>query len=243
MNGGSVITDDETREKRALIHPLLYPRFSILDPKTTLTVPPDYVAYSASDSISHTIESYLTRADGFMPVQDGYAEGIVKAIMSSTERILADPSDLEARASMMWAATLAWNFLGSAGVGPWATPAHMLEHPLSGLFDVPHGAGLAITGPAWMAWESKRRTSRIAAFSRNIMGVHDDNDNAVCAAGIQRFKKWLAKIGNPISLRDCNISRDSITELAAQSAILAKAFGTGEEYTTEVITEILEIGY
>jgi alcohol dehydrogenase YqhD (iron-dependent ADH family) len=243
MNGGSVITDDTTREKRAMVNPLLNPRFSILDPKTTLTVPPNYVAYSASDAISHTIESYLTRADGFMPVQDGYAEGVVKAIMRSTERILADPFDIEARAAMMWAATLAWNFLGSAGVGAWATPAHMLEHPLSGIFDVPHGAGLAVTGPAWMSWESRRRTSRIASFSRNIMGVQKDDESAACAEGIQQFKSWLAQIGNPVSLRECNIDHASIGCLADQSAILAQAWGTGAEYTADVIKEILEIGY
>ncbi len=243
MNGGTVITDDETREKRAVVNPLLNPKFSILDPKTTVSVPPNYVAYSASDAISHTIESYLTRGDGFMPVQDGYAEGVVKAIMRSTERILEDPYDLEARASMMWAATLAWNFLGSAGVGPWTTPAHMLEHPMSGIFDVPHGAGLAVTGPAWMTWESRRRTARIASFARNIMDVTEEDDAAACKQGIEKFRAWLSKIGNPVSLRECNIQREFIPELARHSEILAGAWGTGAEYTAAVIAEILEIGY
>jgi len=243
MNGGTVITDDESREKHAVINPLLNPRFSILDPKTTVSVPPDYVAYSASDAISHTIESYLTRAKGFMPVQDGYAEGVVKAIMLSTEKILDDPFDLEARASMMWAATLAWNFLGSSGVGAWTTPAHALEHPMSGLYDVPHGAGLAVTGPAWMTWESLRRTDRIASFARNIMGVTAADDAVACKQGIEKFRAWLSQIGNPISLRECDIQRDQIPELARHSEILAKAWGTGEEYTAEVIAEILELGY
>jgi len=243
MNGGSVITDDESREKLAVINPLLNPKFSILDPKTTVTVPPDYVAYSASDAISHTIESYLTRPDGFMPVQDGYAEGVVKAIMASTEKILEDPFDLEARASMMWAATLAWNFLGSAGVGPWKTPAHTLEHPMSGLFDVPHGAGLAVTGPAWMSWESRRRTSRIASFARNIMDINEEDEVTACKEGIEKFRAWLSQIGNPISLRECNIQKESIPELARHAEILARTWGTGEEYTAEVLAEIYELGY
>ncbi|MDA3924402.1 MAG: iron-containing alcohol dehydrogenase [Kiritimatiellae bacterium] len=243
MNGGTVITDDESREKRAVISPVLNPKISILDPKTTISVPPNYVAYSASDAISHTIESYLTRADGFMPVQDGYAEGVVKAIMRSTERILEDPFDLEARASMMWAATLAWNFLGSSGVGAWTTPSHTLEHPMSGLFDVAHGAGLAVTGPAWMTWESRRRSSRIASFARNIMDVTESDDAKACKEGIEQFRAWLSKIGNPVSLRECNIQRDQIPELARHSEILAKAWGTGDEYTADVIAEILELGY
>lgn len=241
MNGGTVITHDETREKRAVIHPLLNPKVSVLDPETTVSVPPDYVAYSASDAISHTIESYLTRSSAFLPVQDGYAEGVVRAIMASTERILADRSDLEARGAMMWAATLAWNFLGSSGVGPWTTPAHMLEHPLSGLHNIAHGAGLAVTGPAWMTWESRRRTDRIASFARRIMGVQDSSDGAAAAQGIARFRAWLQKIGNPVTLGACGLGEAQIPELARHSEILAKAWGSGPEYTADTCAEILRL--
>lgn len=241
MNGGTVITDDETREKRAVISPLLNPKVSVLDPETTLSIPPNYVAYSASDAISHTIESYLTRAPGFFPVQDGYAEGVVRAIMRSTERILADPSDIEARGAMMWAATLAWNFLGSSGVGPWATPAHMLEHPLSGLFNVPHGAGLAVTGPAWMLWQSRRRTDRIASFARRMVDVQQSDDALAAAEGITRFRAWLKQIGNPVALSECGLGEEHIPELARHSEILANAWGTGPDYTAETCAEILRL--
>lgn len=241
MNGGTVITHDETREKRAVISPLLNPRVSILDPRVTLTVPPNYVAYSASDAISHTIESYLTRPRAFLPVQDGYAEGVVRAIMSSTERILLDPADIEARGAMMWAATLAWNFLGSAGVGAWCTPAHMLEHPLSGLFNVPHGAGLAVTGPAWMTWESRRRTDRLAAFARRILDVSEDDDAAAAQAGIARFRAWLQKIGNPVTLKACGIGEADLPRLAQHSAALAASWGTGPEYTAATCEAILRL--
>jgi alcohol dehydrogenase YqhD (iron-dependent ADH family) len=241
MNGGTVITHDETREKRAVIHPLLYPKVSVLDPEVTVSVPPDYVAYSASDSISHTIESYLTRPPAFLPVQDGYAEGIVRAIMSATERILANPLDLEARGAMMWAATLAWNFLGSSGVGPWSTPSHMLEHPLSGLHNVPHGAGLAVTGPAWMTWESRRRTDRLAAFARQMMDVRNASDAAAAEQGIVRFRAWLKRIGNPVTLGDCGIDANQIPELARHAETLAKAWGCGSEYTAATCGDILRL--
>lgn len=241
MNGGTVITDDVTREKRAVIHPSLHPKVSILDPEATLSVPPNYVAYSASDAISHTIESYLTRPAAFLPVQDGYAEGVVRAIMASTERILSDPKDIEARGAMMWAATLAWNFLGSSGVGPWTTPAHMLEHPLSGLHNVPHGAGLAVTGPAWMAWQSRRRTDRLASFARRILAVPEADDSRAAAEGVARFRAWLEKIGNPVTLGACGIREDQIPELARHSEILAQAWGTGPEYTAAACEEILRL--
>ena len=242
MNGGTVVTHDETREKRAVVHPSLHPRVSVLDPETTVSVPPDYVAYSASDAISHTIESYLTRPPAFLPVQDGYAEGVVRAIMVSTERILTDPKDLEARGAMMWAATLAWNFLGSSGVGPWATPAHMLEHPLSGQHNIAHGAGLAITGPAWMTWESRRRTDRLAAFARRIMDVREEDDATAAAQGIARFRAWLKKIGNPVTLRECGLAETQIPELARHAELLAQAWGTGPEYNAATCAEILRIG-
>ena len=241
MNGGTVVTHDETREKRAVIHPSLNPRVSLLDPETTVSVPPDYVAYSASDAISHTIESYLTRPPAFLPVQDGYAEGVVRAIMASTVRILADPKDLEARGAMMWAATLAWNFLGSSGVGPWTTPAHMLEHPLSGLHNIAHGAGLAVTGPAWMTWESRRRTDRLAAFARRIMDVQESDDARAAAQGIALFRAWLNQIGNPVTLAECGLHEKHIPELARHSEILAQAWGSGPEYTAATCEEILRL--
>jgi len=238
MNGGTVITHDETREKLAVVNPLLYPKVSILDPAVTVSVPMDYTAYSASDAISHTIESYLTRADGFCPVQDGYAEGVVRAIMRSTERIRANPADLEARASMMWAATLAWNFLGSSGVGPWTTPAHTLEHPLSGRFNIAHGAGLAVTQPGWMAWELKRRPERVAAFARAIMGVVEADDAVAGVKGIELFRAWLAGIGCPVTLKACGIGEADIPILAADAVHLAKLWGTGSEYTEDVMSAI-----
>jgi hypothetical protein len=241
MNGGTVITHDETREKRAVIHPLLHPKVSLLDPETTLTVPPDYVAYSASDAISHSLESYLTRPAAFLPVQDGYAEGIIRAVMAATERILEAPGDLEARGAMMWAATLSWNFLGSCGIGPWSTPAHMLEHPLSSLHHVAHGAGLAVTGPAWMTWESRRRTDRLAAFARRIMEVRDSDDAAAAAEGIDRFRGWLGKIGNPVTLRDCGIGAEALPDLARHAETLGRAWGCGPEYTAATCEEILRL--
>ena len=241
MNGGTVVTHDVTREKRAVIHASLYPKVSVLDPEATVSVPPDYVAYSASDAISHTIESYLTRPPAFLPVQDGYAEGVVRAIMAATERILANPKDLEARGAMMWAATLAWNFLGSSGVGPWCTPAHMLEHPLSGLHNVAHGAGLAVTGPAWMTWESRRRTDRLAAFARRMMEVRESDDARAAEQGIASFRTWLKRIGNPVTLAACGIREDAIPELARHSETLAKAWGTGPEYTSATCAEILRL--
>ena len=242
-NGGSVVTDDETREKTSVISPVLNPRFSIMDPELTVTVPPNYVAYSAADAISHITESYFTRGKGFFPVQDGYAEGQVKAIMQIALKIQENPRDLDARAQMMWAASMAWNLLGPVGLGPWCAPVHMLEHPMSGLYNVPHGAGIAVTEIAWLTWESRRRTDRIAAFSRHVLGVVEEDDRVACEKGIALYRVWLVKIGAPVSLRDCKITREQIPELAKHSEFLARAWGFGDDYSLAAITEILELAY
>ena len=117
----------------------------------------------------------------------------------------------------------------------------MLEHPLSGLYNVPHGAGLAVTGPAWMTWESRRRTDRLAAFARQMMNVQDAHDARAAEQGIVRFRAWLKKIGNPVTLGDCNISVSQIPELTRHAETLAKAWGCGPEYTATTCGDILRL--
>ena len=144
MNSGMVITNDETREKFGFGHRLLHPLTSILDPELTFSVPPDYTAYGAVDAIAHVLEFYMTTRDPDTPVQDRLMEGLIKNSMDACERCLKDPRDYGGRANLMWTATLALNGLTAAGLGRVGFPMHMIEHSLSALYDVPHGAGLAV---------------------------------------------------------------------------------------------------
>ncbi len=231
MNGGMVITNEETKQKFGFMDPHVYPRVSILDPTLTFTIPADYTAYSAVDAISHLVEKYFTSTDAHTPVQDRLVEGLVRSIMESTDAALADPRDYEARATFMWCATLAWNGLTSAGIGDAGVPAHMLEHPLSALYDIAHGAGLSITQPAWMAWAAARGNRKVARFAREVFGAKD------AGGGIEALKGWFARIGSPTTLPKAGIPAADIPKIVPYACDLAAAWGLNA-YTGEVIEGI-----
>ena len=150
MNSGSVLTNDETQEKFSMGGMYTYPKASFLDPEITYTLSLQQTAYACSDIMSHLMEAYFTTTSKFLPIQSGYAEGIIKGVMTSMLALMKDPNNYEARASLMWGATLGLNGIGAAGVPGASFPSHALEHPISGVYDIAHGAGLSITTPAWL---------------------------------------------------------------------------------------------
>ena len=237
MNGGMVITHDETREKFGLGADACQPKASILDPTTTYSVPADYVAYSAADSMTHLLEGYFTHTDPWTPIQDRYVEGLVRSIMEATERILANPRDAQGRATMMWAATLAWNGLAPAGVGTVEIPNHMMEHPLSGIYDIAHGAGLSIVLPAWMVWTARQRPERVAQFARRVMDVQTADDATAAVEGAERLKQWFHKIGTPVSLAEAKIPAADIGRIVDEALKLGKLWGISR-YSHDDLCEI-----
>ena len=240
MNGGMVITNEETGEKFGFGAEPLHPKFSILDPSLTFSIPTNYSAYSAVDSISHLIEGYFTCEDDWTPIQDRYVEGLVKTIMECTEKILAEPDDYQVRATMMWAATLAWNNLGTTGIGDFELPNHMLEHPLSGLYDIPHGAGLSIVLPAWMTWTAHLNPARIAQLGRSIFNIQDSNETTAAQECTIMLKTWFNKIGSPTSFKTADIFNADIETLADQALILGKVWGI-KSYTKNQVLEIYQL--
>jgi alcohol dehydrogenase YqhD (iron-dependent ADH family) len=237
MNGSLVITNDETHQKYGFSSPYLYPMISVLDPTVTYTIPLTYTAYGAVDAISHLIEGYFTHKDPWAPIQDRYVEGLVKTIMESTEKILADPSDYQGRATMMWAATLAWNGLALAGVGKAGLPNHMLEHPLSGIYDIAHGAGLSIVIPGWMKYASGKDSGKFARFAENVLGIKRDSRKVTAEKGITTLKGWFDKIGSPTSFSAAKIPASDLDRIVENAASLAELWGLND-YTKEVISEI-----
>jgi len=179
MNGGMVLTRDDTLDKLGTCnYPPLYPKVSILDPTVTYSIPRSYTAYSAADSMSHLLEGYLTQTDEWTPIQDRFVEGLCKSIMEAAERAVADPSDYQGRATLMWGATMAFNDLAWMGIGPFGFPNHMLEHPLSAIYDIAHGAGLSIVMLAWMKYAAEKGNPRIAMFARNVLDVEADDEKS-----------------------------------------------------------------
>ncbi len=218
MNRNAVITHDETKEKLVVKNPVLFPDFSILDPENTFTVPREHTVYGIVDMIAHVFEQYFHPTPE-TPLQDRLAEGIMKTIIEYTPRVLANPADYDARATIMWCGTLALNHLIEAGTpGEWAT--HRMELELSGVYDIPHGAGLAILFPQWMEHVLPLIPHKFAQFAERVWGISRDgrSDIELGKMGIARTREWFREIGAPTTLREVGIGEERLEEMAERVA-------------------------
>ena len=237
-NSGMVITNDFKKQKFGFANRHLFPKISILDPETTFTVPPDYTVFGAIDALSHILEFYLTTQVEDSSVQDTMMEGLVKNIMMSADRCLMNPVDYDARANLMWAASLALNGLISAGLGKVLFPMHLIEHSLSALYGIPHGAGLAITIPGWMKYCSRTAPFRISQLGRNAFGIRADSDTESANATIEYLLQWFRGVAAPTCLEDIDVGRESIPQIAANALPQAKVWRM-RETSEKVINDIL----
>lgn len=233
MNGNSVVMNDVTKQKYSIASVLVNPVVSVINPELMATVSPEYLAYSAVDVISHCIEVYFT-ASVHPNFNSRIVESIIKTVMQTTEILIENPNDYDARAEFAWAAIQGLNGLTPAGTGGGSFPNHMIEHSLSALFNVPHGAGLAVVIPAWMKWYKEQNIPQFKRFSKEIFNSEDEN------VGIEKLENWFSKIGAPVTLKEVNIPRESIEELAINANELANLWGFGALYPTGSIIEILE---
>jgi len=238
MNSGMVITNDDTREKFGFGHRLLHPKVSILDPRATFSVPPAHTVYGAIDAISHVLEFYMTAADPDTPVQNRLMEGLIENSMAACERCLRDPHDYHGRANLMWTATLALNGLTAAGLGRVGFPMHLIEHSLSGLYDVPHGAGLAVVMLGWLRAHQGIAAARIAGLGRRLFRLDEQSPPVAAAQTIARIDAWLRQVKAPRTLNDLNIPADAIPNIAANTRGLAR-LGRLADYTPERVAAIL----
>jgi hypothetical protein len=234
MNGNSVVTNAETRQKYNISSSHVYPRVSILNPELTHSVPLNYTAYSAVDAIAHVIEGYFTKQPG-THLQDRLVEGIIKTVIETTDLIMAEPSHAQARASFMWTATLALNGLTPAGIGEYSFPNHMIEHALSAIYNIPHGAGLSIVMPAWMKWYIARNPSQFERFAKEIFGLDSGT------TGIEALEQWFVTIKSPVRLSEVGIPATDIETIAENAEGLARQWGIGGLYPRDTIAEILRL--
>lgn len=238
MNSGMVITNDETSQKFGFGNKQLYPKVSILDPTQTFSVPASYTAYGAVDAISHILEFYFTTQDPSTAVQDRLMEGLIINAMESCNRVLLNPDDYDARADLMWTATLALNGLTAAGLGMVGFPMHMIEHTLSAFYDVPHGAGLSAIIPGWMRFQAPLQPQRFAQFAERVFDIDTGNDQEKASQGIESLSKWFQKIHTPITIRELEVPTGDISKIAENAMTLAKVWRL-RDYDTEKIEAIL----
>ena len=210
MSDSSVITNEENGKKRGLSSDLCRLKFALMDPELTFTLPAYQTASGCADIISHTMERYFSGDEAVEPT-DSIAEGLMRAVMDAAQKAVKDPTDYDARACIMWASSLSHNDLtgcGHSGLGPgragdWA--CHQLEHELSGMFDVTHGAGLAALFGAWSQYVLPGAPKRFARFARNVMGVVEADDKKAALAGIEAYETFLRAIGMPTNLRELGL--------------------------------------
>ena len=232
MNCGAVITNEKTHQKYFIQAPALFPKVSIINPYLQSSVSKEYLVYSASDVIAHCIEGYFT-ATAHPTLVSKQIEAIITTIMETTEVLIENPNDYEARAEFAWAATCALNGLTHVGVSGMNFPNHMIEHALSAICNIPHGAGLSIVMPAWMKWYHKKNEAQFRRFAKAVFGLENAED------GIEALTKWFDKIGTPTQFSHYAIEEKTLPEIVDNAAGNAIYFGMDKVYTKEVIADIL----
>lgn len=213
-SNGSVITNEDGWYKRAVGSPSLYPKFSILNPELAFTLPKYQVACGAADIMAHLMERYFTNTRN-VELTDRLIESTMKTIINNVPTILSQHDNYDAWAEVMWAGTIAHNGLLSTGrVGDWGS--HDIEHELSGIYDVAHGAGLAVVFPAWMKYVYKNDVNRFAQFAVRVWNVDNSfwDIERTAVEGIKKLESFFRAIGLPTTIRELGIEDDRLEEMA-----------------------------
>ncbi|MGB4414671.1 MAG: iron-containing alcohol dehydrogenase [Paludibacter sp.] len=238
---GSVITHENGMLKRAANGDALRPVFSILNPELTCTLPNYQTACGATDMMAHVMERYFTNTKD-VEITDRLCEGVLLTIIKETPKALADPSDYESRANIMWAGMVAHNDI--CGVGrdqDWSS--HNMEHELSGLYDVAHGAGLAVMFPAWMKYVMHHDIQRFAQFAVRVWGCEMDFQNPENTArqGIEKMEQFFASIGMPVRFSELGAKAEDIPVLVKTMGLGKNTLGSFVKLTEEDVRKIYEL--
>lgn len=231
MNNYAVVTNEQTREKFSFGGSSTYPTVSVINPELQATVTKEYLAYSAADIFAHSLDLYFSAS--YLPEYiAGYVENILTTVIRTTEILLVDSSNYEARGEFAWAATQALKFTTFCGVENNRFDTHFIEHTLSAEYNIAHGAGLSIVVPAWMKWQKRNLPERFERFAQKVFNVHSAD------AGINALLKWYKKIGTPVTLKEGNIPEEDIPMLIEKLLVVAKMWGAEKLYTKEMISTV-----
>ena len=206
MSDSSVITKEEGLVKRGYSSDYCRPKFAIMNPELTMTLPDYQTACGCTDIMMHTMERYFTNG-GNMELTDALAEGLLRTVKENAEILVKDPKNYDARAEVMWAGSLAHNGLTGCGNdgGDWMT--HKLEHELGGLYDVAHGAGLAAIWGSWARYVMNDCLPRFKRYAIQVMGVKDEGtDEEIALNGIEATEAFYRRINMPTNLRELGVN-------------------------------------
>ncbi len=205
----SVVNLEPENLKRAAGGDILRPKFAVMNPELTMTLPPFQTACGLADMFAHLCERYFSPTKD-VALTDNLCEAVMKTVVEESAKVMADPGDYQARANIMWAGTLAHNDVCGVGrVQDWSS--HGIEHELSALYDCAHGAGLAVVMPAWMTYVHATDDARFARFARNVFGVGiAESDADAALAGIAAFRGWLKSLGLPLTFAELGAREEDI---------------------------------
>ena len=216
MSEASVITNEDGDIKVGYSNNMSRPKFAIMNPRRTMTLPPYQTAAGVTDMMMHIFERYFTKDDD-MDLTTNLAEATLRTIKDAVFAVLKNPEDYRYRAQIMWGGSVAhWGLLGKGVQEDWAT--HQLEHELSGMFDVTHGAGLAAIWPSWARYVMHENLSRFVRFAVNVMDVPNDftDPEGTALKGIEAMERFYHAIGMPINIKELigkDITDEEIKEM------------------------------
>lgn len=206
MSNGSVITNEDGNLKRSCDTDLSRPVFSIMNPRLTMTLSDYQTAAGCVDIMMHTMERYFNHGEN-MEMTDGISESLLRVVKKNALILANEPQNLQARAEVMWAGSLSHNGLTGFGTDGGDFATHKIEHELSGMFNVTHGAGLAVVWPSWARYVYKERLDRFVQFATNVMGITaGENDEETALKGIDAMKEFYRAIEMPVTLKELGIN-------------------------------------
>ena len=210
-NCTSVLSNERTHEKRMMGHPLTYPKFALMNPELTYTVPAGQTAIGSIDILAHAFERYFDLEEKGT-LRSRLCEAVMKTVITELPNAIDEPEDYDARSQLMWAATMAHNdMLGAGGV----FACHEMSHVVTEVYGLAHGAALAILMPAWCKYMLVRRPDVFAEFARNVWDVPETvSDMQAAQDGIQRFQQFISLMGLPLSFKDAGIRNPDSSYLA-----------------------------
>ena len=236
----SVISLGNEKLKRTITGDRLRPKFSVLNPEFTFTLPAYQTACGLTDIFAHVVERYFSPTER-VTVTDEMCEAVMRTVVAESAAVMKDPTDYDARANIMWAGMVAHNNI--CGVGraqDWSS--HGIEHELSALYDCAHGAGLAVVMPAWMEFVKGADLKRFARFAERVWGVERSDDlTAMANEGIARYRAWLKSIGMPLSFAELGAKEADIPLLAANLHLGGKMLGAFRPLAESDVREILKL--
>lgn len=240
MNDGGVVTRQSIKAKLAFSSRHCFPKFSVLDPTTTYTLPPRQIGNGAVDAFVHVMEQYLTYPVN-SPVQDRFAEGLLKTLIEEGPKALANPEDYDVRANLMWCATMALNGLISTGVPQdWAT--HMIGHELTALHGIDHAQTLAIVLPSMLRVRKEAKRAKLLQFAERVWNIREGSEDSRIDSAISRIQDYFEQMGVKTRLSDYQLGADDISPvIAALESHRMLTMGEKRDVTLDVSRKVLEL--